>query len=108
MRLAALEAPTAARKLRAKSAAWLVTYIMAAAAVLALVAWQLVSHEDDLLQLAMDYVLPADWHFAARTLLRKFFAQQEQLVITNAVVAAALVIVQITLFPVKEKVSAAL
>jgi hypothetical protein len=108
LRLAALEAPTAARKLRAKSAAWLVTYIMAAASVLALVAWQLVKHSDDLLQLAMDYVLPTDWHFAARTLLHKFFAQQEQLVITNAVVAAALVIVQITLFPVKEKVSAAL
>lgn len=108
IRLAAFDAPTAVRKLRAKSAAWLVTYIMLAASVLALVAWQLVAHSDDLLQLAMDYVLPSDWHFAARTLLHKFFAQQEQLVITNAVVAGALVVVQITLFPVKEKVSAAL
>lgn len=108
LRLAGYEAPTAAHKLRAKSGAWLVTYIMAAASVLALVAWQLVAHKDDLLQLAMDYVLPSDWHFAARTLIHKFFAQQEQLVITNAVVAAALLAVQITLFPLKEKVSAAL
>jgi hypothetical protein len=52
--------------------------------------------------------MPADWHFAARTLFHKFFAQQEQLVVTNAVIAAALLVVQVTLFPLKEKVSAAL
>lgn len=106
--LAAVEAPTAARRLRGPSAAWLGVYIAAAAALLALIAWQLVRHEGELIQLAMDYVLPQDWHFATRTLLHRFFAQQEQLVITNAVIAASLLAVQITLFPIKEKVSAAL
>ncbi len=108
LRLAAFEAPTAARTLRANSGAWLVAYIAAAAGVLALVAWQLARHSGDLLQLAMDYVLPASWHVAARMLLDELFAQQEQLVIMNAIVAASLVLVQITLFPLKEKVSAAL
>lgn len=106
--LAGIEAPTAARRLRRASGFWLAVYIAAATAVLALVAWQLVAHRDDLLQLVLDYVMPSDWHFAARTLFHKFFAQQEQLVITNAVIAAALLVVQITLFPIKEKVSAAL
>jgi hypothetical protein len=106
--LAAIEAPIAARKLRAKSAIWLAVYIGAAASVLGLVAWQLVKHREDLLQLVMDYIVPHDWHFATRTLFHKFLGQQEQLVITNAVVAAALLVVQITLFPIKEQVSAAL
>lgn len=56
--LAGVEAPTAARRLRVRSAAWLATYVGAAAGVLALVAWQLVKHKDDLLQLALDYVVP--------------------------------------------------
>lgn len=106
--LAGVEAPTAARRLRARSAAWLGVYIAAAAGLLALVAWQLVSHEGELFQLAMDYVVPQEWHFATRTLFHRFFAQQEQLVITNAVIAASLLAVQITLFPIKERVSAAL
>jgi hypothetical protein len=106
--LAAIEAPIAARKLRARSAAWLGAYIAAATTVLGIVAWQLVKHREDLLQLAMDYVVPHDWHFATRTLFHKFLGQQEQLVLANAVIAAALLVVQITLFPIKEQVSAAL
>jgi hypothetical protein len=106
--LAAIEAPIAARKLRSKSAMWLAVYIAAAAGVLGLVAWQLVRHSEDLLQLAMDYVVPHDWHFATRTLFHKFLGQQEQLVLANAVIAGALLVVQITLFPIKEQVSAAL
>jgi hypothetical protein len=106
--LAAVEAPIAARKLRAKSAAWLAVYIAAAATVLGVVAWQLATHREDLLQLVMDYVVPHDWHFATRTLFHKFLGQQEQLVLANAVIAAALLVVQITLFPIKEQVSAAL
>lgn len=106
--LAGVEAPIAARKLRAKSATWLAVYIAAAAGILGLVGWQLVSHKGELLQAVMDFVVPKAWHFAAHTLFHKFFAQQEQLVIVNAVIAAALLVVQATLFPIKEQVSAAL
>lgn len=106
--LAGVEAPIAARKLRGRSTAWLVAYIGLATAVLAIVGYQLVLHEGDLAQLALDYVIPTDWQFAIRTLAHKFFAQQEQLILVNAVTTAALLVVQATLFPVKEQVSAAL
>jgi hypothetical protein len=106
--LAGVEAPIAARKLRARSSVWLAIYIAAAAGILGLVGWQLVAHEGELAQLALDYVIPRDWQFAIRTLAHKFFAQQEQLILVNAVITAALLVVQATLFPIKEQVSAAL
>jgi hypothetical protein len=56
----------------------------------------------------MSYVLPADWKVAAKFLVKKVFAQQEQAVITNAALSMSLMIVTITLFPLKEKVSATL
>ena len=106
--LAGALAPLAARKLRARSAMWLAIYIVAAAGILSLVGWQLIRNKGALVDLALDYVVPETWHFAARTLLHKFFAQQETLVLINAVVTAALLVVQATLFPLKEHVSAAL
>jgi hypothetical protein len=106
--LAGVEAPIAARKLRARSTVWLAIYIAAAAGILGLVGWQLVAHEGELAQLALDYVIPKDWQFALRTLAHKFFAQQEKLILVNAVITAALLVVQATLFPIKEQVSAAL
>jgi hypothetical protein len=83
-------------------------YLGAAALVLGLVATVIVRHRADLLELALDYVLPGDWQLAARLAISKFFAQQEQLVLTNAAIAASLLVVQITLFPLKEQVSASL
>jgi len=106
--LAVVEAPTAARRLGKRSALWLGIYLGAAALVLGLVATVILRYRSDLLELALDYVLPSDWQLAARLLIEKFFAQQEQLVITNAAIAASLLVVQITLFPIKEQVSAAL
>jgi len=108
LHLVVFEAPLAARKLRRRSATWLAIYIASAVAVLALVGWQLIAHQGDVTQLALDYVVPADWHFAARALVAKFFAQQEQLVLVNAVIVGSLLVVQATLFPLKEQVSAAL
>lgn len=106
--LAGVHAPTAVRRLRTRSATWLVAYLLAAATVLGLVAWFIVRNREDLVALAMDYLLPADWHVASKLLIGRFFGQQEQLVITNAALAASLMAVQITLFPLKEQVSAAL
>ena len=106
--LAGVHAPTAVRRLRTRSAAWLGVYLAAAALMLALVAYLIVRHRQDLVALAMDYVLPEDWHFASKLLLERFFGQQEQAVITNAALAASLMVVQLTLFPLKEQVSAAI
>ena len=106
--LAAVEAPAAVRRLGKKSAAWLVAYLAAAAVVLGVVAVLVSRHHQDALAVAMDYVIPRDWQFAAKMLIEKFFAQQEQLVVTNLTIAMALLVVQITLFPLKEMVSASL
>jgi len=106
--LAVVEAPTAARRLGRKSAVWLGIYLGAAALILGVVATVILRSRGDLLELALDYVVPADWQFAARLAIDKLFAQQEQLVITNAAITASLLVVQLTLFPLKEQVSATL
>lgn len=106
--LALLEAPFAARRLRWRSGMWLGIYLVAAVLILGLVAAVIVRHREDLVALALDYVLPHDWQFASKLLLDRFFAAQEQAVLTNAALAASLMVVQLTLFPIKEAVSAAL
>jgi hypothetical protein len=106
--LAGWEAPTAVRRLRARSAIWLAVYLAAAAALLGLVASLVLAHAGDLRGLLLDYLVPADWQFAARLLVDRLLAQQEKLVIINAALTASLLAVQLALFPIKEQVSAAL
>lgn len=106
--LAGIEAPLAARHLRRRSAAWLALYLVAAGLILGLVAYLVVSNKERMLDAVMSYVLPADWKVAGKFLVKKVFAAQEQAVITNAVLSMSLMIVTITLFPLKEKVSATL
>ncbi len=106
--LAVMSSSTAVVRLRTRSATWLVAYLIAAASILGLVAWLIGRHHAEALEMLMDYVLPEEWQFAARMLIEKLFAQQEQLVVTNLTIVAALLVVQITLFPLKEMVSASL
>src|SRR5688572_14923640 len=100
LKLAAFDAPTAARRLRRRSAAWLATYLAAAIVVLGIVGWAIIANHEHVLDLLLDYVLPEEWQFASKLLIQQFFAQQEQAVITNAAIVASLMVVQITLFPV--------
>ncbi len=106
--LAGIEAPLAARHLKPRSAAWLALYLAAAAVILGIVAYLVISNKERMLDAVMSYVLPADWKLAAKFLVKKVFAAQEQAVITNAALSMSLMIVTITLFPLKEKVSATL
>lgn len=108
LKLAAVDAPTAARLLRKRSATWLAIYLAAAIVVLGIVAWAIIANHQQVLDLLLDYLMPEDWQFAAKLLIQQFFAQQQQAVITNAAIVASLMVVQITLFPVKEMVSLAL
>lgn len=103
--LAIVDAPLAARRLKKRSATWFVAYLVACAVVLGVVASLIASHRADLLDAAMDYLLPEEWHFASKLLVDNFFAAQEHAVITNAAIVASLLVVQITLFPLKEHVS---
>jgi hypothetical protein len=52
--------------------------------------------------------MPHDWKLTAKFLIKKLFGNQEQAVITNAVLSMSLMVVTITLFPLKEQVSAKL
>jgi hypothetical protein len=106
--LAGWEAPTAVRRLRKRSATWLGVYLVAATVLLGLVASYVVAHSGDLKAMVLDYVVPKDWQFAARIVIDRFFKQQESIVVINAALSASLMAVQITLFPIKEHVSAAL
>lgn len=106
--LAGIEAPLAARHLSRRSAAWLAVYLAAAALILGVVAYLVTTNRERALDALMTYVLPEDWKVAARFLVKKLFAQQEQAVLTNAALSMSLVVVTITLFPLKEKVSATL
>ncbi|MFN0248765.1 MAG: LEA type 2 family protein [Kofleriaceae bacterium] len=106
--LAAVQAPMAPRRLKNKSATWFVAYLVACCVVLGIVASLVASHRADLLDLAMVYLLPEEWHFASKLLVDNFFAAQERLVVTNAAIVASLLVVQITLFPLKERVSLSL
>ncbi len=103
--LAAVDAPLAARRLKKRSGTWLVAYLVACCVVLGIVASLIASHKNDLVDAAMSYLLPEEWLFASKLLVDNFFAAQEQAVITNAAIVASLLVVQITLFPLKEHVS---
>ena len=103
--LAAVDAPMAARRMKKRSATWFVAYLVACIVVLGIVATLIANHKNDLLDAAMAYLLPDEWHFASKLLVDNFFASQEQAVITNAAIVASLLVVQITLFPLKEHVS---
>jgi hypothetical protein len=102
------KAPFAARHLRARSAAWLLAYLAAAALILGVVAHLVIKNQDRLIDGLISYVLPVDWKMTAKFLVKKLFGNQEQAVITNAVLSMSLMVVTITLFPLKEKVSATL
>lgn len=106
--LAGIEAPLAARHLRLRSAAWLLAYLAAATVILGIVAYLVISNEERLSDTLLAYVLPADWRVAAKFLVKKVFAAQEHAVLTNAALSMSLMVVTITLFPLKEKVSATL
>jgi hypothetical protein len=108
LRLAVVEAPLAARRMRRRSAAWLAVYFVSAAAILGIVAKLVNSNKEKVVDAVMRYVMPDDWRPAATFLFKKLFATQEQAVVTNAALAMSLMVVTITLFPVKEKVSASL
>jgi len=105
---ALLAAPFTLLRLRGRPFVLLLLYVALASALLGVVAVELVRHKGDLLHYAALYVLPAEWEPVARILVERFLASQHRPVIINAVVGASLVLVAMLLFPLKERVSAAL
>jgi hypothetical protein len=91
---------------RARSFGWLLVYLMACAALLAAVGFTIVRHRQDLLDLLAAYFLPESWRYAARSVAERFWKAQDKRVLLNACVGASLTVLAL-LFPLKEKLSAA-
>jgi hypothetical protein len=103
---ALIHGPASIGRLGRRGWAFLVLYLACAAVILGLVGWQAVVHKDDILGAIAGFFVPENWRFAATRLLDLFLASQLRDVVVNAVIGAALVVVQVLLFPIKEKVSA--
>jgi len=102
----ALRSPRALARLPLRSWAWLVLYLGLSSAILALIAWQLGAHKDELRALLLGYFFPESWHTTVDFVIDRYFAEQHAAVIVNATIALGLACVSLLLFPVKEQVSA--
>jgi uncharacterized protein involved in cysteine biosynthesis len=98
-------APLAPLRLRPRAVGWLLVYVLLAGGILGGLAWFLVSHQDDLRQALLEYLFPESWTTTAGLLVDRFLATQTRAVLINATVSGTLILISVTLFPVKEKLS---
>jgi hypothetical protein len=103
----AVFAPAAVARMGARSLAWLVIYLLLAGGVLFGITALVAQHEDGLRGLLLTYLLPTDWHGAARGLFDTFLADQARPLLRNALLGGAMLLVSMLLFPVKEALSKA-
>jgi hypothetical protein len=102
---AAVRAPLCVARLPPRTWALLALYAALATGVLGAVAWAVREYEGGLRRLVLSYVLPESWQFAAEYVVDRFFAAQQGIVLTNAIIAGSLALVTVLLFYVKELVS---
>jgi hypothetical protein len=88
-----------------RTAAWFLVYLALCAAILAVVAHEVVKHQQDLFDLVSAYILPSEWKTTGHYLVEKFLKSQVREVLINATVGGSLVLLSMLLFPVKERVS---
>jgi hypothetical protein len=99
--------PAALGRLRARGWTWFLVYLGLATLILGAVAKLLIAHRGDAVELLVGYVFPDSWHFAGRMLIERMVAAQDRAVVVNGAIGASLLVVQVLLFPIKEKLSAA-
>lgn len=86
---------------------WLTLYLAAAAAVLATIAGLVATYRVDLRHRLVEIIAPPAWRQAVEFVIERFLLSQEQAILANAAIMIGLLAVQITLFPIKERLSAA-
>jgi hypothetical protein len=84
---------------------WAACYLLMSTALLVGGGWLIHLNQDEIVQALLSLLLPESWHFTALALIKTTFAAQSRALLVNMAVAAGLVIVSITLFPVKERLS---
>ena len=104
--VAALLSPAALIRLPGRTWVYLAAYLAASAAVFYGVYELLLSREGELKALALHYLFPDSWDFAAEFVIDRFFAAQHKVILVNALTTVALVVVSLLLFWLKEMVSA--
>lgn len=103
---AGIAAPLAFLAMRPATWLWCLLYLGLAGGVLFGVAEAAAAYHGDVEALLLGYLFPESWQPAARLLVELYFESQARAVLLNAVVAGALVLVSLLLFPVKERLSA--
>lgn len=83
-----------------------VVYAAAIATIFATVGWYLQSHEGQLKQAVLLFLLPEDWLFAGEHLLEHFVTQQSLALLISSAVTGTVVLVSALTFPLKEWLSA--
>lgn len=104
--MVALKSPLALGRLPRKSWAFLAVYALLAAVMLAVVGLVILAYQKDLRDMVLGFFFPELWLGVIDVFLDRLFVDQQRLVAINAVVTGSLLLVSLTLFAVKELVSA--
>jgi hypothetical protein len=102
---AALKSPLVLFRLPRRAWRWLVIYLLAAGALLALVGALVGVCWTPAKTWLIAFVVPASWRPTATWLVDHLLAEQERALIANAIVTGSLMVVTVTLFLVKEHLS---
>lgn len=99
-------APRSLLQLKSNSLMWLGIYFISAFAVFSLFTSLLITHQEAIKNILLDYFFPQSWHGISQKLANFFFESQAKIVIGNMIISGSLVLASIFLFPIKEKYSA--
>lgn len=102
---ALVESPKAILRLPAATWVFAGFYMMACAVLCVLLTAALAGNDGRLGQMAVAWLFPESWHFVVSGMGAFFFHSQNLQVLVNMAVAGSVILVSITLFPLKEHLS---
>lgn len=103
---AAIEALAAIPRAGTRSWLWFGIYLCAGLLITEGLFALLYGHRDQLLDLVLWYLFPEAWHASVEDLVERLFAEKMHRILANTGLGLAMVVVSMTLFPLKEKLSA--
>lgn len=107
LKLTLIDAPISLRRLKKGSFVWGAIYSLSTFIVFGLFVWLMLSNQQAIKELLLDYLFPKSWQNISEKLVEFLFESQAKVVLSNMILSGSLVLASITLFPVKEKYSAA-
>lgn len=106
LKLPLIDSPLSLRFIKKRSLTWGIFYSICTFVVFGLFIWAMLSHQDEIKALLLDYLFPKSWQGISEKLANFMFESQTKTVLSNMILSGSLVLASITLFPVKEKYSA--